>query len=76
MSPKNSLSDLNPSDIYPDPIGKTKEATIASRLADIALAGDTPASRLFSNLSAVMDRDIWQEVRREREEMSYRSRIE
>jgi hypothetical protein len=42
---------------------------IASRLADIALAGDMPASRLFANLSAAAERDVWTEVRREREEM-------
>lgn len=70
MPKKIILSEMNPSEIYPDPLGKAKGAAISSQLADIALAGDIPASRLFSNLSAAIERDVWQEVRREREESS------
>lgn len=76
MAKKNSPSDLKPSEVYPDPIGKAKGVTISSQLADIALAGDTPASRLFSNISTSIERDVWQEVRREREEISSHSPIE
>lgn len=68
MPKKLIPSELNPSEIYPDPLGQAKGAAIGSRLADIALAGDIPASRLFSNLPAAMERDVWTEVRREREE--------
>ncbi len=70
MPRKLIASELNPSEIYPDPLGAAKGAAIANRLADAALAGDIPASRLFSNLPAAMEREIWQEVRREREEMN------
>ncbi len=66
-------SELNPSEVYPDPLGKAKGYAITSQLADIALAGDIPASRLFSNLPAAMERDVWQEMRREREEATGRT---
>ncbi len=61
-------SDIYPTEIYPDPLGKAKCTAISSQLADAALAGDMPASRLFSNLSAAIERDIWQEVRKERQD--------
>lgn len=66
-------SELNPSEVYPDPLGKAKGSAISNRLSDIALAGDIPASRLFSNLPAAMEREVWQEVRREREELNGRT---
>ena len=69
MPKKLVASELDLSEIYPDPLGKAKGEAISSRLADMALAGDIPASRLFSNLPAAMERDVWQEVRQEREEM-------
>jgi hypothetical protein len=69
MPKKLMPSEVDPSDIYPDPLSKGEGRAIAGRLADIALAGDMPASRLFANLSAAAERDIWAEVRREREEM-------
>jgi hypothetical protein len=69
MPKKLMPSEVDPSDIYPDPLSKGEGMAIASRLADIALAGDMPASRLFANLSAAAERDVWTEVRREREEM-------
>jgi hypothetical protein len=72
MPKKLIVSELNPSEIYPDPLGQAKGAAISNRLADMALAGDIPASRLFSNLPAAMERDVWEEVRREREEMNKR----
>ena len=68
--PRNFIpSDPDPFGIYPDPLGKAREAALSSALTDAALAGDMPASRLFSNLSVALERDIWQEVRREREEL-------
>jgi hypothetical protein len=70
MPKKIIPTETDPSEIYPDPLSKAKGAFISSQLADIALAGDIPASRLFSNLPAAIERDVWQEVRREREEMS------
>jgi hypothetical protein len=69
MPKKLMPSEVDPSEIYPDPLSKAEGAAIASRLADIALAGDMPASRLFANLTAATERDVWAEVRREREEM-------
>lgn len=68
MPKKLIPSELNPSEIYPDPLGRAKGAAISNQLADIALAGDIPASRLFSGLPAAMERDIREEMRREREE--------
>ena len=73
MPKKLVASELNPSEIYPDPLGKAKGAAITNHLSDIALAGDIPASRLFSNLPAAMERDVWEEVRRERDELSGRA---
>jgi hypothetical protein len=68
MPKKLMPSEVDPSDIYPDPLSKGEGMAIASRLTDIALAGDMPASRLFANLAAATERDVWTEVRREREE--------
>lgn len=68
MPKKIIPSELNPSEIYPDPLGRAKGAAISSALADMALAGDIPASRLFSNLPAALARDIHREVQRERED--------
>lgn len=76
MPKKIIPTETDPSEIYPDPLGKAKGAVISSQLADIALAGDIPASRLFSNLPVAVARDVWQEVRREREEMSGNTPLE
>ena len=70
MPKKLMPSEVNPSDIYPDPLSKAEGAVIANRLADIALAGDMPASRLFASLPAAIERDVRAEVRREWEEMN------
>lgn len=70
MPKKIIPTETDPLEIYPDPLSKAKGTVISSQLADIALAGDIPASRLFSNLPAAIERDVWQEVRREREKMS------
>lgn len=69
MPKKLIPSELNPSEVYPDPLGRAKGAAIIHPAADIALAGDIPASRLFANLPAAMERDIWREVRREQADM-------
>lgn len=69
MPRKFGVSNFDPLKIYPDPIGKAKELSISSRLADTALAGDMPASRLFSNLTVANQRDIHRETRLEREEV-------
>ena len=68
MPKKFIPSEMNPSEIYPDPLGRAKGAAITNPLTDIALAGDIPASRLFSNLPAAMVRDIQKEIRREWED--------
>lgn len=69
--PRNFIpSDLNPSEVYPDPLSRTKGSAIACRLTDVALAGDVPASRLFANLAAAAERDIRREVQHEREAMN------
>lgn len=68
MPKKLFTSEMNPSEIYPDPLGRAKGAVITNPIADIALAGDIPASRLFSNIPASLARDIREEVRREWEE--------
>jgi hypothetical protein len=73
MPKKLIASELNPSEIYPDPLGRAKGAAISSQLSDMALAGDIPVSRLFSDLPSAMERDVWKEVRREKEEGSGRT---
>ncbi len=54
--------------IYPDPLGIAEKPALFHNLTDIALAGDMPASRLFSNLSVSLERDIRGEMIRERRE--------
>ncbi len=76
MIQKFIQTDLLMPEAYPDPIQEAKRAAISARLADNALAGDMPASRLFSNLPAAIERDVWQEVLRERKEMSGHSQQE
>lgn len=61
--------ELNPSEIYPDPPGLVKRSAILHSLTDIALAGDMPASRLFSNLTISLERDIRGEIEREKRSM-------
>ena len=68
MPKKLTDSELKPSEVFPDPLSRAKAAVIGNRLTDMALAGDMPASRLFSDLTTAQKRDIWQEVRRERED--------
>ena len=68
MPKKLIPSDMDPSEVYPDPVGLAKEGLIGTQRTDIALAGDMPASRLFASLPVAMERDIWTEVRRERAE--------
>ena len=65
MPKKLIPSEMNFSEIYPDPLGRAKGAAITNPLTDIALAGDIPASRLFSNLPAALARDIHREAKRE-----------
>jgi len=68
MSKKLISSEQNPSEIYPDPLGRAKGSAITNPLTEVALAGDMPASRLFTNLPAALARDIRAEARREWEE--------
>ena len=65
MPKKLIPSEMNLSEIYPDPLGRAKGVAITNPLTDIALAGDIPASRLFSNLPAALARDIHREAKRE-----------
>ena len=68
MPKKFGVSSFDPTEVYPDPLGEAKRLSLSSHLVDTALADDMPASRLFSNLSAAVERDIHREMRREREE--------
>ncbi len=69
MIPKKPISsDLPPFDPYPDPIGRARGASKSDQLTDIALAGDMPASRLFTILPISVARDIRTEMKREWEE--------
>ena len=68
MPKKFGVSGFDPTEVYPDPLGEAKRLALSSRLLDTELADDMPASRLFSNLSAAVERDIHREMRREREE--------
>ena len=69
MSKKCMHPELNPSEIYPDPPRLVKRSAILHSLTDIALAGDMPASRLFSNLTTSLERDIRGEIEREKRSM-------
>ena len=69
MPKKLIASEMNPSEVYPDPLGRAKGAASTNPHTDIALAGDIPASRLFSNLPAAMARDMRDEARREWQEI-------
>ena len=73
MPKKLVSSEMNPSEIYPDPLGHAKGAAITHPLTEIALMSDMPASRLFSNLPADMARDIRREAKREWEEEHHSS---
>ena len=68
MPKKFGVSCFDPTDVDPDPLGEAKRLSLSNRLLDAALAADMPASRLFSNLSAAVERDIHREIQREREE--------
>ena len=69
MMPKKPLfTEPVPSDAYPDPFGRARGAAVTDLLTDIALAGDMPASRLFTSLPISVARDIRAEMRREWEE--------
>ncbi len=69
MIPKKPISsDPPPFDAYPDPLGRARGAAVSDQLTDIALAGDMPASRLFTTLPISAARDIRAEMRREWEE--------
>ena len=61
-------AELNPSELYPDPLGRAKGSAIVRPQADIGLAGDIPVSRLLSDIPAAMEREVGREVRREWEE--------
>lgn len=68
MQKKPVFSDLPPFDPYPDPVGRARGAAKSDQLTDIALAGDMPASRLFTTLPISVARDIRAEMKREWEE--------
>ncbi len=68
MPKKFGVSCFDPTEVYPDPLEDAKRLSLSNHLVDTALADDMPASRLFSNLSAAVERDIHREMRREREE--------
>ncbi len=66
MPKKFGASPFDPLDIYPDPISEAAQSAKIARLTDEALAGDMPASRLFSSLPASVARDVKRETERER----------
>ena len=70
MSKNPILLGINFSEIYPDPLSLAAESALRHSLTDVALAGDMPASRLFSNLTASLERDIRGEMERERRDLS------
>ena len=66
MPKKPNDTETNPFGIYPDPISRAKAVAVTDPLVDLALAGDMPASRLFSALPTAAERELLTEVRRER----------
>ena len=68
MSKNHIPSEPAPFDAYPDPLGRARGAAASDPLTDIALAGDMPASRLFTTLPISVARDIRAEMKREWEE--------
>lgn len=55
--------------VYRNPLGRGQGAAITNPVLDTALAGDMPASRVFTNLPADIARDIRAEAKREWEEL-------
>ncbi len=70
MPKKFGVSPFDPLEPYPDPFSEAKKAAKISRLTDRALAGDMPASRLFSTIPTSMVRDVRRETEQERETLS------
>ena len=68
MSDPLNTPEINASEVYPDPLSLAKGSSMSLRLADTALAGDIPVSRLLVNLSVPLGRDTRWEARGEREE--------
>lgn len=68
MSKKPMLPEEPASDIYPNPLERSKGVSMTNPMTDLALAGDMPASRLFTSLPAAVARDIRIEAKREWEE--------
>ncbi len=68
MSKKPMLPEESASDIYPNPLERSKGVSMTNPMTDLALAGDMPASRLFTSLPAAVARDIRIEAKREWEE--------
>ena len=68
MPKKPYPSEIFSSEIYLDLLGHPPCVAITDHLTDIALAGDIPVSRLFSNLPASVAQDIQREAKREWEE--------
>lgn len=67
--PKNPLPEESKlQSPYPDPLQKGRNRSMADRLADVALVGDQPTSRLFSSLPTAIEQRLWDQLRQEREE--------
>ncbi len=65
--PKKLIHDLyDPSDIYPDPLGRAKGMAIYHSLADVAITDMGAATRLFANSAGDLERDIRLETTAER----------
>lgn len=68
--PKKLIHDIyDPSDIYPDPLGRAKGMAIYHSLADVAITEAGSATRLFAGLPGDTERDIRLETTRERERL-------
>lgn len=68
MPKTNMPPRLDPVGIHSDPLGIAEKPALFHNLTDMALAGDMPASRLFSNMSVSLERDVRGEMIRERRE--------
>ncbi len=76
--PKKLIHDIyNPSDVYPDPLGRAKGMAIYHSLADVALTDMGSATRMMTTQPGDIERDIRLErtterarLRREREAMT------
>lgn len=65
MPRKPIASELNPWDIYPDPLGRAKGAALIHPIADLTPTEGVPLSLSFPELPAAIEQDVLPKARQE-----------